>query len=82
MISNLKTSKRSILKNATVLQSQLRSHNLFTVKVNEIVVSSNDDKVLQTYDRITKYPYGTPTVKVYESQLLPPKIAHRILCDR
>ena len=42
--------KRSILKNETVMRSQLRfrsdHHNVFTKEVNKIVISSNEDKIL------------------------------------
>ena len=43
---------------------------MYTKEVNEIVLSSNDDKRLQTYDRITTYPYGTNAFKVCESEML------------
>ena len=82
MILILKISK---LKNEIVMRSQLRfrsdHHNVFTKEVNKIAISSNDNKVLQTYDRIDTYPYGTPATKVYKSQLLSSKNAYRILCD-
>ena len=32
---------------------------MYTEEVNKIVLSSNDDKRLQTSDKITTYPYGT-----------------------
>ena len=28
-------------------------------EINKIALSSNDDKRLQTFDKITSYPYGT-----------------------
>ena len=34
-------------------------HDVYTEEVNKIALSSNDDKRLQTSDRITTYPYGT-----------------------
>ena len=34
------------------------------------MLSSNDDKRLQTFDRVTKYPYGTRAVKVCESEMM------------
>ena len=34
-------------------------HDVYTEEVNKIVLSSNDNKRLQTPDRITKHPYGT-----------------------
>ena len=43
-----------------VLKSQPRfkieGHDVYTV--NKIALSSNDDKRLQTLDKITTYPYG------------------------
>ena len=32
---------------------------MYTEKANKIALSSNDDKKLQTSDKITTYPYGT-----------------------
>ena len=43
---------------------------MYTKEVNEIVLSSNDDKRLQTSDRITTYPYGTNAFKACESEML------------
>ena len=33
-------------------------------------ISSNDDRRLQTFDRITTYPYGINAFKVCESEML------------
>ena len=64
----------SILKNITILKSQLRFksdlHNVYTEEVNKIAISSNDDKRLQTYDKVTTYPYGTNAFKVCESEII------------
>ena len=38
--------------------------------MNNIALSSNDDKRLQTFGKITTYPYRTNTFKVYESEML------------
>ena len=35
-----------------------------------IRLSSNGDKRLQTFDRVTTYPYGAPPVKVCESETI------------
>ena len=32
---------------------------MYTEEVNKIALSSNDNKRLQTFDRIETYPYGT-----------------------
>ena len=57
-----------------ILKSQLRFksdlHNVYTEEANKIAISSNDDKRLQTYDKITTYPYGTNAYKVYESEMV------------
>ena len=54
--------KDSLFNDKTKMQSQLRFkidlHNVYTEEVNKIALSSNDDKRLQTLDRITTYPYG------------------------
>ena len=45
-------------------------HNVYTEQINKIALSSNDDKRLQTFDKITRYPYGTNAFKVCESEVL------------
>ena len=49
-------------------------HFMYTEEVNKIALSSNDDKRLQTSDRITTYPYGTNAFKVCESEMLNGKL--------
>ena len=44
--------------------------NMYTEEGNKIALSSNDDKKLQTSDRIKTYPYGTNVFKVCESEVL------------
>ena len=55
----------------TILQSQLRfksdHYDIYTEEVNNIALSSNDDKRLQAFDRVTTYAYGTSAFKVWES---------------
>ena len=50
-------------------QQRFRSdhHRVYTVEANRIALSSNDDKRMQTYDKVTAYLYGTIAFKVYES---------------
>ena len=66
--------KDSLLNNKTILKSQLRfksnHHDVYTEEVNKIALSSNDDKRLQTFDRVTTYPYGTNAFKVCESEMM------------
>ena len=36
---------------------------------NAVVISSNDDKRLQTFDKTTTYPYGANAFKLCESEM-------------
>ena len=66
--------KDSLFNNNTILRSQLRFesdlHNMYTEKVNKITLNSNDDKTLQTFDRVTTYQYGTNAFKVCEREMM------------
>ena len=61
-------------KDKIILKSQKRfksdHHNIYTEEINKIALSSNDDKRLETSDRITTYPYVTNPFKVCESEML------------
>ena len=57
-----------ILKSQQVFRSDHR--NVYTVEINKIALISNDDKRLQTLDRITTYPHGTNVFKVCESEMM------------
>ena len=39
-------------------------HEVYTEEVNKISLSSNDDKRLQIFDKITTYPHGANAFKV------------------
>ena len=66
--------KDSLFNNKTILKSQLRfksdHHNVYTEEVNKIALNNNDNKRLQTFDRVTTYLYGTNAFKVCESEML------------
>ena len=66
--------KDCLLKNEIVLKLQQNFNserqNVYTEEINQIALSSNDDKRLQTFDRITSYPYGTIAGKVCKTELL------------
>ena len=66
--------KNCFLSNEIILESQERfkieAHNVYTEEINKIAPSSNDDKRLQTFDRITSYPYGASAGKVCKTELL------------
>ena len=63
--------KNCLLNNEIILKSQQRfkseAHNAYTEEINKIALSSNDDKRLQTFDRITSYPY-TQVLEKYAKQ--------------
>ena len=66
--------KDSLSNDRVILKSQQRfrsyDHKVYTEEVNKIALSSNDDKRLQTFDRITTYPYGMNAFKVCENEML------------
>ena len=47
---------------------------MYTEEGNKMALSANDDKRLQTQDKITTYPYETNAFKVCESEMLEAKI--------
>ena len=53
-------------------QQRFRSdhHKVFTEEANKIALSSNDDKRIQTFDKVTTFPYGTNVFKVCENEML------------
>ena len=55
--------KDFLFNNKTVYRSQEKFksyyHVMYTEEVKKIVLSSKNDKRLQTSDKITTYPYGT-----------------------
>ena len=66
--------KDCLLNNKNVYRPQQRfktyNHDVYTEEVSKIALSSNDDNRLQTFDRITTYPYGTNAFKVCESEMI------------
>ena len=62
--------KDSLFNDKTILKLQQRfKSDRHTEEVNKIVLSSNDDKRLQTFDKVTTYPYGTNAIKICESEM-------------
>ena len=57
-----------------ILRSQQRfrsdHHIVYTEEVKKIALSSNYDKRIQTYEKITTYPYGTNVFEVCEGEML------------
>ena len=63
-----------MFNNEVIIRSQQRfrscNHKVYTEEVNKIALSSNDDKRIQTYDKVTTFPYRTNVFNVYESEML------------
>ena len=63
-----------LLNNEIILKSQQRfkseKDDVYTEEVSKIALSSNGDKRLETFNRITSYPYGTISGKVCRTDLL------------
>ena len=64
----------SLFNEEVIIRSQQRfrsdHHRVYSEEVNKIVLSSNEDKRLQTFDKVTTFPYGTPAIKVCELDIL------------
>ena len=64
------------INNKTIIKSQRNAifksnhYNVCTKEYDKIGLSNNDDKRLQTFDRITTYPIGTNAFNVCESEML------------
>ena len=66
--------KDCLCNDKIIIKSQQRfnsdHHIVYTEEIKNIALSINDDKRLQTSDRIKTYPYGTNDFKVCESKML------------
>ena len=70
----VKNFKDCLFNNKIISKSQQKfksdHYNVYTEQINKIALSSNNDKRLQTFDKITMYLYGTNAFKVCESEIL------------
>ena len=70
----VKNYKDCLFNDKFILKSQQRfkshHHDVYNEDINKIALSNDDDKILQTFDKITTYPYGTNAFKVCESEIL------------
>ena len=64
----------ALFNDEVIVRSQQRfrsdHHRIYTEEVNKIALSSNDDKRIQTFDKVTRLSYGTNVFKVCESEML------------
>ena len=64
----------ALFNDEIIIRSQQRfrsnHHNVCTEEVNQIALTSNDDKRIQTFDKVTTFPYGTNVFKVCEGEML------------
>ena len=65
--------KDCLFNNTVILRSQQRfksdHHEVYAEEVNKIALSSNDDKRLQPFDRVTRCPHRTNAFKVCENEM-------------
>ena len=73
-----KNYKDCLLNDKVILKLQQRFksnyNEVYTREINKIALCNNDDRRLQTHDKITTYPYGTNAFKVCESEMLNGKL--------
>ena len=48
----------------------MKGNDVYTEEINQNSLNSNDDKRLQTFDKVTSYPYGASVGKVCKIELL------------
>ena len=79
----LKNYKDSLFNDKIILRSQqiIRSkhHRVYTEEVNKIALSSNDDKRIQTFDKVTTYPYGPNVFGVCKNEMF---LKNKVMCDQ
>ena len=71
----------ALFNDEVIIRSQQRfrsyHHRVYTEKINKIALSSNDDKRIQTFEKVTTFPYGTNMFKVCENEMLLKRIKHK-----
>ena len=71
MFQNFKdcwSNNKNVYRSQQIFKSY--NHDVYTEEVNKTALSTDADKRLQTYDKITTYSCGTNAFKVYESEML------------
>ena len=63
-----------MLNDQVIIRTQQRfrsvHHKVCAEDVNKIALSSNDDKRIKTFDKVTTFPYGANAFKVCEGEML------------
>ena len=69
-----KNYKDCLFNEKTIFKKQQRFksyyHDVYTEEINKVALSSNDDKRIQIFDKVTTFPQETHTVKVCENEML------------
>ena len=69
----LQVYKNSLFNDEVMQKSQLSfksdCHDVYIEKINKIALSNNDDKRIQTFDKITTFLYGTSVFKVCGNEM-------------
>ena len=60
--------ERTIFKKQQRFKSYYQ--DMYTEEINKVALSSNDNKRIQTFDKVTTFPQETPAVKVCENEML------------
>ena len=73
----------SLFNDKIMLRSQHRfrsdNHKVYTEELNKIALSSNDDKRIQTFDKVSTYPYGTNVFAVCKNEML---LKNKVMSDQ
>ena len=72
-VDGLKEGHKELIKNIKLIlktqeRSRIEKHNIYTEEINEIALSSNDDKTIQSIDSIETYAHGTSKDLVYKKE--------------
>ena len=52
---------------------------IITDKVNKIALSNNDDKRIQSFDKVTTHPYGRSVFAVCKNEMM---LKNKVMCDQ
>ena len=60
--------KKTIFKKQQRFKSYY--HDIYTEEISNAALSSNDNKKIQTFDKVTTFPQEAPAIKVCENEML------------